>query len=86
VRAHSYLIVENLTYRYLKRGSLLQDISSFVQKLTTDGFMKSLSTKDQRIAQIESYYRQIEAAIASFQVSRISEDTTLWHLNLRFDT
>lgn len=47
---------------------LLKEVSDFVQKQTAEGFMKSLSTKDQRIAQIENYYRRIESAIASFQV------------------
>lgn len=49
-------------------SSLLNEIASFIQKLTADDFMKSLSMKDQRIAQIENYHRRIEAAVASFQV------------------
>jgi hypothetical protein len=49
-------------------SSLLNEVASFVQKLTADDFMKFLSMKDQRIAQIENYHRRIEAAVASFQV------------------
>ena len=49
-------------------NSLLNEVASFVQKLAADDFMKFLSMKDQRIAQIENYHRRIEAAVASFQV------------------
>jgi hypothetical protein len=52
-------------------SSLLNEISQFVQKETAAGFMKSLSEKGDRIAQIDNYYRQIETSIASFQVSLV---------------
>jgi hypothetical protein len=47
---------------------LLKEVAEFVQKQTVTGFMKSLSAKDERVAQIETYYRRIETSIASFQV------------------
>lgn len=48
--------------------SLLDSICTFVQKETDTEFMKSLSKKDDRIAQIEAYYHQLDASVASFQV------------------
>jgi hypothetical protein len=57
---------------------LLKEVSAFVQKQTTKGFMKSLLMKEARIAQIDSYYRRIEAFVASFQVgSHFNRNITL---------
>jgi hypothetical protein len=57
---------------------LLEDISTFVQKEASCGFLKLLFSKDQRIAQIESYYRQIGVSVESFQARcSVSESTPL---------
>ncbi|KIM73991.1 hypothetical protein PILCRDRAFT_715514, partial [Piloderma croceum F 1598] len=50
---------------------LLEDISSFIQKEALCGFLKLLFTKDQRIAQIDGYYRRIDDSIQSFQISAL---------------
>jgi hypothetical protein len=49
---------------------LLKEISAFVQREASRGFLKLLFTKDQRIAQIEAYHRRITTSVESFQVSR----------------
>lgn len=48
--------------------SLLEEISTFVQKQGSFTFLKSIYFKDQRIAQIEGYQRQIEALVGAFHV------------------
>jgi len=50
---------------------LLKEISQFVHKQTTNKFLKSLLTKEERHVQIESYYHQIETHAASFQISAL---------------
>ena len=57
------------TRRLSLPNSLLKEIAKFVQKQTTNGFLKSLSAKDDRATQIENFYHQIEASVSSFQVS-----------------
>jgi len=60
---------QNVIHRSWKhRNSLLEEISQFVEKQTTDEFVKSLLTKEERHLQIESYYRRIEILVASFQI------------------
>ena len=54
---------------------LLEEISTFVRKEASRGFLNLLFTKDQRIARVERYYRRIGVSIESFQVSRHSFDT-----------
>jgi hypothetical protein len=49
-------------------ASILVSVYNFVQKESDAGFMKSLSKKDERIAQIDEYYRQLSAFVASFEV------------------
>ncbi|KIM73018.1 hypothetical protein PILCRDRAFT_15623 [Piloderma croceum F 1598] len=44
---------------------LLVEISSFVQKEATRGFLKLLFTKDERIARIEEYHRHIGTLISA---------------------
>ncbi|KIM77033.1 hypothetical protein PILCRDRAFT_12389 [Piloderma croceum F 1598] len=57
---------------------LLEEISAFVQKEASCGFLKLLFTKDQRIVRIESYYRRIGISIESFQAScSVLESTSL---------
>lgn len=55
-------------------SSLLEEISTFVQKQSLHSFLKSIYIKEQLIAQIESYQHQIEALVMSFQV-RLSSRT-----------
>ncbi|KIM82420.1 hypothetical protein PILCRDRAFT_461876 [Piloderma croceum F 1598] len=50
---------------------LLKEISAFVQREASRGFLKLLFTKDQRIAQIEAYHRRITTSIESFQISAL---------------
>jgi len=50
---------------------LLENISTFVQKEASCGFLKLLFSKDQRIARIESYYRRIRISVESFQISAL---------------
>ncbi|KIM77885.1 hypothetical protein PILCRDRAFT_824860 [Piloderma croceum F 1598] len=50
---------------------LLEEISAFIQKEASCGFLKLLFTKDQRIVRIESYYRRIDISIESFQISAL---------------
>lgn len=47
--------------------SLLEDLSRFFQYQSTDGFIKSLIMKDERIAQIEDYYHRIETSFSLFE-------------------
>jgi hypothetical protein len=61
---------------------LLDEISVFMRKKTEKDLMTSLLAKDDCIAQIENYYRRIEASIASFQVFAILTQTVS-SLNLR---
>jgi hypothetical protein len=49
--------------------SLLKEISTFIQREASRGFLKLLFTKDQRITQIEGYHRRIGTSIESFQAS-----------------
>ena len=39
-----------------------------MQQETATEFMKSLTKTNDRIAQIESYYRELDASVVSFQV------------------
>jgi hypothetical protein len=52
----------------IEANSLLKEFVGFTQKLTTDDFLKHLTMQDQRIAQIEDYYRRIDETVASFKV------------------
>jgi hypothetical protein len=54
-----------------------------VRKEAGKEFMTSLLAKDDCIAQIENYYRRIEASIASFQVFAIPTRTVSLNLRLR---
>ena len=47
---------------------LLDDIGVFVQKQVSQPLLKTLFTKDDRIARIEGYHRQISALVNAFQV------------------
>ena len=48
---------------------MLNEIATFAQKQTdAANFMKLLATKDERLAQIDSYYRRIDALVVSLQV------------------
>ncbi|KAJ7718547.1 hypothetical protein B0H16DRAFT_422470 [Mycena metata] len=49
--------------------NLLQDIHRFVQKERDKPFLKSLFNKDQRINQIESFYRHIGLTVSAFNIS-----------------
>jgi hypothetical protein len=49
--------------------SLFHEISAFILKEASAGFLKQLFTKDQRIARIEEYHRHIGSSVASFQAS-----------------
>lgn len=51
--------------------SLLDEIANFVQKQSDDGFMKSLTMKHELPILIESFYRRIDATVASLQVCSI---------------
>ena len=56
------------TYRSLPHR-LLDEISVFVQREATHGFLKLLFCKDQRIVEIEAYHRNIAMLVNSFQES-----------------
>lgn len=56
-----------LTYNY-SFLSLLEEISAFVQKQSSYGFLKLLIVKDQRIVAIEGYHHRIEVSANAFQV------------------
>jgi cytochrome c553 len=59
----------------------LDDICTFAQKESEMGFMKSLAKKDDRIAQIDAYYHQLDASVASFQVRHYHDaGTSRYHL------
>jgi hypothetical protein len=61
------IAIKLYTYRSCHR--LLDEISSFVQKEATRGFLNLLFTKDQRISQIQEYHQRIGTSVTSFQAS-----------------
>jgi len=65
------LMSSALEFGYLSELShrLLAEISFFVQKEATRGFLNLLFTKDQRISQIQEYHQRIGTSVTSFQVS-----------------
>jgi len=50
---------------------VLNQVSEFIQQQTACSFLKSMYSKDHRIAQINTYYRQIESLVHSFQISAL---------------
>jgi hypothetical protein len=48
---------------------LLNEISVFIQKQSSQSFVKSLCTKNQRITEIERYHKRINITVDSFQAS-----------------
>ena len=54
------------THPFLYR--LLEDISAFVKVQSSYSFLKVLYKKDDRVAAIDNYHRQIAATVNAFQV------------------
>jgi hypothetical protein len=48
----------------------LNEISIFIHKAASYGFLKLLFTKEQRITLIEGYYRHMGISVQSFQVGK----------------
>jgi hypothetical protein len=48
---------------------VLSDIRTFVEKQADYGFLKSLYTKNERIAKIDSHYKKLDFAVQAFQAS-----------------
>jgi len=52
-------------------NALLDEITTFVQKEASRGFLNLLFTKDRRISRINEYHRRIAMSATSFQISAL---------------
>ncbi|KAJ7191761.1 kinase-like domain-containing protein, partial [Mycena pura] len=65
----SKIVAETCVKPLADLDNLLQDIHRFVEKQRDKSFLKSLFNKDQRIYQIESFYRRIGLVVSAFHIS-----------------